>query len=374
MDLAYSAEQAQFRDSVSRYIRDRCSFEARRDRLASGGFDATLWKEIAELGWFALPFAEADGGLGGSAVDLALVMDGIGRALIVEPVAPSIAAGLVIAAVGDDRQRMAWVEPFLAGRSTLAIAFAEADNPCDLSRTGTSAARDADGWRLEGTKTMVVGGDQADVVVVPAKLPDGGLGIFVVPTDAPGVDRFPYELHDSTAAADIVLDDAAVSHAHLLAGTSDALSTLERVFDFMIAAQAAEATGAMEAAFHLTLDYLKNRHQFARPLSANQALQHRMVDVYAAVEQARSAALSAALAMELATPHSRSRAVSLAKIEINRLSRLVGQEAIQLHGAIGTTDDLPVSHYFRRLTLITRTLGDTDWHIRRIAGFDGVAI
>ncbi|WP_375174997.1 acyl-CoA dehydrogenase family protein [Pseudooceanicola sp.] len=370
MDLAYSDEQVQLRDSVLRYTRDQCSFETRSVRLADGGFDATLWSEVAELGWFALPLAEEVGGLGGSAVDLGLVMEGVGRALIVEPIAPAIIAGLTLSWAGDASQRAQWLDPFLAGETVLALAFAEPENPLDLTRPQTAVVRDGAGWRLSGQKAMVVGGDRAAAFLVPASLPDGGLGLFVVPTDRPGVTRRAIVLQDQTRVADIQFDSVELEQTHLLSGPTDARAALDRAFDLAIAAQAAEAVGAIDVMVEMTLEYLKTRQQFGKPLSANQALQHRMVDIYMAGEEASSAALSAALAMETSSTADRSRAISLAKIEINRLSRLVAQEAVQLHGAIGTTEDLPISHYFRRLTLIGRTFGGTDWHIRRVARID----
>lgn len=370
MDLAYSDEQVQLRDSVLRYTRNQCSFETRSVRLADGGFDATLWSEVAELGWFALAVAEEVGGLGGSAVDLGLVMEGVGRALIVEPIAPAIIAGLTLSWAGDASQRAQWLDPFLAGKTVLALAFAEPENPLDLTRPQTAVVRDGAGWRLSGQKAMVAAGDRAAAVLVPASLPDGGLGLFVVPTDRPGVTRRAIVLQDQTRVADIQFDSVELEQTHLLSGPTEARAALDRAFDLAIAAQAAEAVGAIDVMVEMTLEYLKTRQQFGKPLSANQALQHRMVDIYMAGEEARSAVLSAALAMETSSTADRSRAISLAKIEINRLSRLVAQEAVQLHGAIGTTEDLPISHYFRRLTLIGRTFGGTDWHIRRVARID----
>lgn len=373
MDLQYSPEQVQLGDIIDRVVREEYDFDTRRDILAAGGFSETHWMTFAELGWLAVPFAEADGGLGGNAVDLGLVLQGIGRGLVLEPVLPTLLGGLLIADLGGPEQKKAWLERVIAGQLRLAVALSEPGNRSDLGRSRTQARAEGDGWRLTGHKSVVPGADRADMLLVPAADATGGLSLFAIPAETAGLSLRSYPTHDGTGAADLILDDVALPGSALIGPAGGALGSLERNADLATAALCAEAAGAMAVLVETTLDYLKMRRQFGQPLSTNQALQHRMVDMMVALEEARASALAAALRMEAPDPAERARAVSLAKLEINRTARLVGQEAIQLHGAVGMTDELAASHYFKRLTAITQSGGTTIWHQDRIARLDAEA-
>lgn len=390
MDLSYSAEQDMLRDSVARVMRDAGSFADRQKRVArawqAGAAAAEAraahagphWQRFAELGWLAVAFAEADGGIGGGAVDFGIVMEGIGRALAIEPLLPTVLAARLVAALGDAAQKAGWLAPALDGRRRLAFAFAERQARYDLTDCATTARQADDGWVLDGRKAVVIGGHAADGFVVVARSAGGrtdaeGLSLFLVEADAPGVEVIAYRTNDATGAADLVLNGAALPADALLGTAGAAAGPIEATIDFAIAAVAAEAVGAMSALCEQTLDYLKTRKQFGRPLGDNQVLQHRMVDMVIATEEARSAALHGALMAEDPDPAARSRALSLTKIEIGRTATKVGQEAVQLHGAMGVTAELAIGHYFKRLTAIAASFGDADWHIRRIARIDAAA-
>ncbi|GGC72622.1 acyl-CoA dehydrogenase family protein [Chelatococcus reniformis] len=375
MDLEYSTEQSLLRDSVERFVRDDYAFQARQKILANGGFSAPHWTTFAELGWLGIPFAEEDGGFGGSAVDLAVIMEGVGRGLVLEPFLPTIMAGGLIAAAASSAQKQAWLTPLIAGECKLAVAFAEPQSRYDLADCTTRAAATGAGWRLEGRKCVVVGGKIADAFIVVARTSGDrrdrtGLSLFLVPADADGLTVRRYDTNDGQGAADLELAGVALGPDALLGPDGAALDPLERAVDGATAAVAAEAVGAMAALCDATLAYLKVRKQFGKPLGSNQALQHRMVDMVIALEEARSAALAASLSMTEDDAAARSRAISLAKIEIGRTATKVGQEAVQLHGAMGVTDELDVGHYFKRLTIIATSFGNADWHIRRVAALD----
>lgn len=373
MDLQYSPEQDQLRDSIERYVREEYDFDTRRGIQAAGGFSHKHWAEFAALGWLAVPFPEAEGGLDGTAVDLGLLMQGLGRGLVLEPVLPTLLAGLLVSRLGDAAQCARWVGPLIAGDLRLAVALSEPGARYDLRLSTTAAVRTGDGWRLSGHKSVVAGADRADALLLPARDAAGGLSLFAVPVETAGVTLRGFTTHDGTGAADVILEAVDLPATALVGAAGGALPELERIADLAIAAVAAEAAGAMAVLAETTLDYLKTRKQFGQPLSANQALQHRMVDMTVAVEEARAAALAAALRMQEADPADRARALSLAKIEINRTARLVGQEAIQLHGAVGMTDELAASHYFKRLTAIGQLYGTTNWHLQRVADLDTAA-
>lgn len=375
MDLQYTPEQIQLRESVERFVREEYDFATRRRLVASeAGHDEACWRRFADFGWLAVPFSEDDGGIGGDATDTGIVMEGVGRGLMLEPyLANVVLAGGMLRSLGSTQQKADWLQPMMAGEFKLALAYAEPGARDDLGACATTARRDGDAhYVLDGRKCLVHGGAAAQRFVVVARTSGaagepGGLSAFAVDALAPGLEVRRYALHDGSRAADLSLQGVRVTAAQRLGEEGAASQALERVVDEAIAAIASEAVGAMSVLVDMTLDYLKTRRQFGRPIGTNQALQHRMVDMYIALDEARSMALYGALMLAEPDAGARRRALSATKIEIDRTARKVGQEAVQLHGAMGVTEELAVGHYFKRLSMIGVSFGDADWHLRRCA-------
>lgn len=372
MDLTYSDEQNMLRDSVDRVMRDIYPFETRQRRLEEGASGSVeQWDLFAELGWLAIPFAEGLGGMGGTAVDVGLIMEGLGRALALEPYLPAMLAGRLVAELGTSIQHERLLTPMLEGRLRLALAFIEPQARYDLSNCTTRARAIQGGYVIDGGKSLVFGGREADAFVTVARTAgeqgdSDGLSFLLVERGQRNVCLRPYETNDGLGAADLRLGGVEVSADALLGEEGEAHNALERTVDYGIALISAEAVGAMSVLCEATLEYLKTRKQFGQPLASNQALQHRLVDMYITLEEARSSALYGALMADEPESDQRKRALSLTKLEINRTARTIGQEAVQLHGAMGMTEELAVGHYFKRLTAIAATFGDTDWHCDRI--------
>ena len=373
MDLSYSEDQTLLADSVARFVRNEYDFDARRALAASDtGFDADNWKSFAELGWLAIPFAEADGGLGGDPVAVMVLMEQFGRGLVVEPYAPSILlGGALVAAAGDGVQRKRLLGGLIAGETQLAFAHGEPEGRYTLAHVATRAEAADGGYSLTGRKAVVHNAEAADFIVVSARTAGAtthrdGLSLFVVPRGADGLALRPYRTIDGLRAAELALDGARVPSDALLGTAGGAFPVIEEVADRATAAVCAEALGIMDVLRETTLEYLKTRKQFGRPLGSFQALQHRAVDMLIACEEARSLVLMATLSLD-APPTERRRAVSAAKAHIGRAGRKVGQEAVQMHGGMGVTDELKVGHYFKRLTTIDTFFGDAAHHLDRFA-------
>lgn len=374
MDLQYTPEQNQLRESVERFVREEYDFTRRRKLVTSdAGHDESCWRQYADFGWLAIPFSEEEGGIGGDATDTGIVMEGVGRGLLLEPyLANVVLAGGVLSAMGSAGQKAEWLQPMMLGERKLALAYGEPGARYEINTCATTARRDGGSWVLDGRKSLVYGGSNADTLVVIARTAGStedreGLSAFVVDAGTPGLGVTRYALHDGQRAADVVLSGVKVDTQHLLGTEGQAIDPLELVIDRAIAAVASEAVGAMATLVDMTLDYLKTRQQFGRPIGTNQALQHRMVDMYIALDEARSMALYGALMLTEPEAAARRKALSATKIEIDRTARLVGQEAVQLHGAMGVTEELAVGHYFKRLSMIGVSFGDRDWHLRRYA-------
>lgn len=372
MDLQYTPEQTQLRESVERFVREAYGFAHRRKLVTSPlGHDEGCWRQYADFGWLAIPFREDEGGIGGDATDIGIVMEGVGRGLLLEPYLASVVlGGGMLSALGDAAQKAEWLQPMMAGERKLALAYAEPGSRYEICHCETTASAQPGGYRLDGSKTLVYGGPAADAFVVIARSAgavgdSAGLSAFLVEAGTPGLTITPYATHDGQRAADLQLAGVSVSASRRLGGEGAAGEALERVIDQGIAALASEAVGAMAVLVDTTLEYLKTRQQFGRPIGSNQALQHRMVDMYIALDEARSMALYGALMLRDPDAAARRKALSATKIEIDRTARRVGQEAVQLHGAMGVTEELAVGHYFKRLSMIATTFGDSDWHVER---------
>ena len=379
MDFDYSEEQTILRDSLQRLLADRYGFEERRRILASPeGFSAEMWGRYAEMGLMALPFAEDDGGLGGTPVETMLVMEALGGALALEPYfATIVLGGGVLRFGGSAAQKAELVPQVAAGELKLALAHTEPRSRWDLNHVETTARKDGDGWVLSGRKSVVLGGDSADRLFVTARTQGDardtkGIGVFMVDGKADGLTRRGYVNQDGNRAAEIALDGVRVAGTDAVGDPAGGLPLVERVADAAIAALCAEAIGAMAAMHALTVDYLKVRKQFGVPIGSFQVLQHKAVDMFVALEQARSITLYATMLADSDDAGERARATSAAKAEVGRACRLVGENAIQLHGGVGMTMELAVGHYFKRATMIDLTLGDHEHHLRRLAGLGGL--
>jgi len=366
MKFDYTEEQRLLAESVRRFVAQDYTFDSRKAIVASPeGFSPRVWATFAELGLLGIPFAPDDGGFGGGAVDLMPVMEAFGEALVVEPFLPTLMAGRLLArGKGESRDRL--VPAVIEGRAKLSLAWLEPGTRFDSAPLDTTATRDGEGWRLDGRKVAVLHAAAADALVVSARAPDGA-GLFVVERGAAGLGMQDAATFDEMRAADVTLHAVRVP-ASARIGSGDALPMLEAELDFATALVCAEAVGAMKSANDATLEYLKARRQFGVPIGAFQALQHRMVDMVIEYEQARSmASLACAKVDSAIDPRERGRIVSAAKIRVADACRKVSQEAVQLHGGMGMTDELKVSHTFRRLTAIVFQLGDADHHLERFA-------
>ena len=375
MNFDATEEQRLLAASIARFVERDYAFERRRTIVASPeGMSGDVWRAVADLGLAALLLPADCGGFGGGAVDAMAVMEAIGEALVVEPWLAVAVAGQLVARGGDERQRQRLLPGVADGTRRLAFAHAEADARHDPARVATRAvAGEGGAFVLTGDKRAVPAADAVDTLIVSARTSGDagsaeGIGLFLVERGAPGVSTRALRMLDGTRAADVALDGVRVSADAVLGAPGGALPLIEDVLDFATALVCAEAVGAIRSANDATLDYLKTRRQFGVPIGAFQALQHRMVDLAIELEQAKSMASLACAAVD-GERHRRRRArvVSGAKVRIADACRRVSQESIQLHGGIGMSDELKVSHTFRRLTAIAQQFGDADHHLARFA-------
>lgn len=380
MDFDVSEEQSLLRDSVERTLADAYpSLETRQARIAAPlGFSEEGWASLAELGVLGLPFAEADSGFGGGPVETMIVMEAIGRTLAVEPyLASAVLGGTALRLGADADQRARLLPGVIDGSLRLALAQTERQSRYDLNDVATTARRAGDGYVLDGQKCVVLNADSAGLLVVSARSAGErrdphGIGLFLVPADSAGLSVQPYPTQDGGRAAEVSLSGVEVGADAVLGDVQDGLPLLARVVEHGIAALAAEAVGSMEALHGLTVEYLKTRKQFGVPVGSFQALQHRAVDMMIALEQARSMALYAAMMVEAPDAAERAAALSSVKVQVNKACRLVGQEAVQLHGGIGMTLEYVGAHHFKRLAMIEYQLGDTPHHLRRVVDAGGL--
>ena len=372
VDFALSEEQQIFKDSVARFVADEYGFAERQKIVATdAGFLDRHWATFAELGWLALPFAEDYGGLGGSPVETMVLMEQLGRGLVMSPYLASVVlGGNLVAFAGSEDQKAAILPGIAEGKLKLAFAYAEPQARYALADIATTAKPDGDGFVLSGAKSVVFYGAAADRLVVSARTAGGrreadGVSLFVVDAGAAGLTVRGFRTQDGGRAAEVHFEGVAVGAEAALGPIDGAYPVIERTLDHAIAAVCAEATGAMWSIYEQTLEYHKTRQQFGQLLGKFQALQHRMVDVYMKCELASSMAYEATLHLDDPDPAVRRRAASAAKYEIAKYGRDVGQEGVQLHGGIGMTMDVPIGHYFKRLSLINASFGDGPHHLAR---------
>ena len=380
MNFELSDEQQLLADSLRKYLANDYSFDARTKIVASStGYSEKTWAAFAEMGLLGIPFAEEHGGFGGNAVDLMSVMEVMGESLVVEPYWTNVGvAGRLIATGGSEAQRKRILPALIQGKQRLAFAHTEAASRYDLRSVGARAKRSTGGFILEGEKRAVLHAAAADTLIVSARTSgaDGdpsGISLFLVDRGARGVTLKEYRTIDELRAADLWLNDVSVPADALLGGEGQALGLLEDVADYATALLCAEAVGGIRYANDTTLEYLKTRRQFGVPIGTFQALQHRMVEMVISYEQARSMACLACVKVEAAGGAERRRVISAAKIKVADACRHVSQESVQMHGGMGMTEELKVSHTFRRLTMIAQTFGDAEHHLERFAAADAAA-
>ena len=371
MDFNFTDEQTMIRDSLSRLIREKYDFETRQKATSSElGRDPALWAQFAELGLLMAPFSEEDGGLGGGPVDTMIVMEEFGKGLVTEPFIPSVVCGGgFLKAAGSAGQKENHLAGIMSGEQVFAFAYAEPRGRYNLADLETTAKADGGGYVLNGHKAVVIGAPWATHFVVTARTSggqrdEGGVSVFIVEKGASGVTTRDYPTVDARRASEVYFENVSVGADALIGEADNGLPLVEHVADEAIAALCAEACGVMGVAHQMTVDYSRERKQFGTPIGKFQVLQHRMVDMFMEHQQAISTTYMATLKLGEDTSE-RMKAASAAKVKIGQAGRFVGQEAIQIHGGMGMTEELAVGHYFKRLTMINAELGNVDHHLKR---------
>jgi pimeloyl-CoA dehydrogenase small subunit len=379
MDFDLSEEQRLLKDSVDGLLKASYDFDSRKKyRAEKGGWSRTIWSKLAEQGLLGLPFAEEDGGFGAGAVETMIVMEALGKALVVEPyLATVVLGGGFLRRGGSAEQKAAYIPGIIDGSKTLAFAQLEKNSRYDVGDVTTSAKKTANGWTIDGEKFVVLNGDSADTLIVSARTSGGqrdrgGIGLFLVPANAKGVSIKGYPTQDGLHAADISFTAVEVGADAAIGDPANALPLIETVVDDARIALCAEAVGEMDESLNRTVEYLKTRKQFGVAIGSFQVLQHRAADMFVAVEQARSMAMFATMASDFEDAGERAKAVSAAKVQIGKSLKFVGEQSIQLHGGIGMTMEASIGHYFKRLTMIENTFGDVDYHLRRVSDAGGL--
>ncbi len=374
MDFSITDEQSMLADSVTRYIDNDYSFDKRMKTAESdASFSSEVWQNFVELGWTAMLFSEADGGFDGGPTELMLMMEQFGRGLVVEPfLANIVLAGGVLKRSASDAQKARWLAGIIDGSKQAALALCEPQARFNIADVATTARQDGGNWVISGAKSLVLNGDSADLLVVPARTSgdrqdENGITLFVIDAHADGVKRQAYKTVDAQGAAEITLADVVAAADAVLGETDAGFAALQDAVRDATLAVSAEAVGIMRTMHDKTVDYSKQRVQFGVPIGSFQALQHRMVDTLMACELTRSVLLRAVMLLEDDSPDADT-AISELKYMIGTAGRKVGQEAVQIHGGMGVTWELDIAHYFKRLTAIEILFGNADYHLDRVAG------
>jgi alkylation response protein AidB-like acyl-CoA dehydrogenase len=360
MDFDFSDDQEQLRDAVRKWVDKAYTFERRRSIAKDGGFSSDAWRELAELGLCGLYIPEALGGLGMGPVEGMVVMEELGRGIVLEPLTQALMAGAVLGHYVPQPLATQWAGPVASGESLVSLAYLERASRYQLDKCSTEAGGKDGAFTLRGSKSLVVAGDKADAFLVSAQL-DGKLAMFLVERTAPGVTVRAYGTLDGGRAAELTLDQAA---AQLV--SKDGLAVLEHAVDIGIAATCAQAVGVMDKTLAITAEYLNTRKQFGVVISSFQALRHRVADMKMQLELARSMSYYASLKLNAPAPERRA-AMARAKVQLGQSMRFMGQQAVQLHGGIGVTDEYIVSHYFKCLTQMEMEFGDSLFHLGEVS-------
>jgi pimeloyl-CoA dehydrogenase small subunit len=371
VDFNFTEEQTMVRDALSRLVREEYDFDTRRGVIESeSGWRPEIWSQLAELGLLSSPFSEADGGFGGGPIETMIVMEEFGKGLVVEPFVPSVVCGGgFLKHAGSDAQKAEYLAGIIAGSHIFAFAYAEPKGRYDLADLETTAKKDGDSYTLSGHKSVVVGAPWATHLIVTARTSGerrdrDGVSVFIVAKDADGVTTRDYPTVDGRRASEVYFENVSLGADARIGDEGKALPLIELVTDEAIAAQCAEACGAMKVAHDMTVEYSRTRKQFGTPIGKFQVLQHRMVDMFMEYEQAVSMTYLATIKLgdDVAD---RQHAVAAAKVRVGQACHAVGQDAIQIHGGMGMTDELAIGHYFKRLTIIDSEFGNIDHHMRR---------
>ena len=373
MDFSFSEEQTLLRNSVSKFLADNYDFETfKKISRTEPGWSKQNWKQFAELGLLAAPLPEAYGGLGGSPVETMIIMEEFGRALVVEPFAQTVVVGgNFFMHGGSEAQKEEWLAKIGGGETVLAFAFAEPQGRFNYADLTTTAKKQGASYVLSGQKAVVLGAPWADHLIVTARTAGGqrdakGVSVFLVDKKSKGVVTRDYQTVDGLRASEVTFENVEVPAANLVGQVDNGLALIEQVTDNAIAAHAAEAVGCMKVLLDATVEYSKTRKQFGVPIGKFQVLQHRMVDMFMNYEQ--SSSITYMVTLKLGEDETeRKKAASAAKVQIGKAGRFVGQQAVQLHGGMGMTDELNVGHYFKRLTMLDTLYGNVDHHLKRYA-------
>jgi alkylation response protein AidB-like acyl-CoA dehydrogenase len=365
MNFDLTAEQNLLKQTVASFVkRESPIARARALREDPVGYGRDTWKRMGELGWLGLVFPEAHGGLGGTMVDLGILLEELGTTLVPEPILSSVVlAGTALSRAGSEAQRTRWLAPMIAGDATLAFAYAERDGRFDPCALATRAERDGAKYKLSGEKIFVLGAHAADALVVSARTA-AGPSLFAVERGVPGLDVRAIRIADGRRAGMVVLDGAV---GELLGADGGAAELLEEVVLQGAAAACAEAIGVMSATLRLTREHLCTREQFGVKIGSFQALQHRAAEMFVEFELARSMAILACIACSGERGDERAGAVSAAKVQIGESGRFITRQAIQLHGGIGITDEHDIGLYFKRMQVLSTLFGDDEYHVARYA-------
>jgi alkylation response protein AidB-like acyl-CoA dehydrogenase len=373
MDFSFTEEQTLLRNSISQYLTKNYDFETfKKISRTEPGWSRENWKQFAELGLLAAPFPEDFGGLGGGPVEVMIVMEEFGRSLVVEPYASTVVVGgNFLMQGGSKAQKEEWIGKIAGGETVIAFAFAEPQGRFNYADLTTTAKKQGSSYVLSGQKAVVLGAPWADQLIVTARTAGGqrdakGVSVFLVDKKTKGIVTRDYQTVDGLRASEITFENAEVPASNVIGTVDQGLALVERATDAAIAAHSAEAVGAMKVLLDATVEYSKTRKQFGVPIGKFQVLQHRMVDMFMNYEQ--SSSITYMVTLKLGEDETeRKKAASAAKVQIGKAGRFVGQQAVQLHGGMGMTDELNVGHYFKRLTMLDTLYGNVDHHLKRYA-------
>ena len=371
MDFTFNEEQSLIQDQVDQFVQKEYDWETRQSLSNSElGFGEDNWKKFAELGWLGISVSEDSGGFGGSAIESMLIMEAFGKGLVVEPFLETvIMAGGLIDDYGSDQQKSSFLEPAIAGEMHLALAYAEPQSRFNLSDVVTEARADGDNFIINGYKSVVMNGPSADQIIVSARtsgtqLDENGISLFIVDANTSGLDKTNYKTVDGRRASDLTFENVSVTKENLIGDQDKGFDILDSAIDKAILAISAEAVGAMEVLYKTTVEYTKTREQFGTAIGKFQVLQHRMVDMFMEYEQCKSLLYMATMKHEEKAEDAK-KAISGLKYQVGKAGKFIGQQAVQLHGGMGVTDELNVGHYFKRLTTVGTIFGNTDYHLKK---------
>ena len=371
MDFTFNEEQTLIQDQVDQFVQKEYDWETRQSLSNSDlGFGESNWQKFAELGWLGISVSEDSGGFGGSAIESMLIMEAFGKGLVVEPFLETmIMAGSLIDDYGSDEQKSSILEPAISGEMHLALAYAEPQSRFNLSDVVTEAKAEGENYILNGYKSVVMNGPSANKIIISARtsssqLDENGITLFIVDSDSKGLSKTNYKTVDGRRASDLTIENVSVSKDNIIGNLDSGFEILDSAIDKAILAISAEAVGAMEVLYKTTVEYTKTREQFGTPIGKFQVLQHRMVDMFMEYEQCKSLLYMATMKHEEEAPDAK-KAISGLKYQVGKAGKFIGQQAVQLHGGMGVTDELNVGHYFKRLTTVGTIFGNTDYHLKK---------